>query len=45
MISLMNNLKGCQRLPYEGSVEIINKWYDEPILSHFTSRTEEHGQD
>lgn len=30
-------------LPYEGSVEIINKWYDEGhIITFFTSRTEEH---
>lgn len=29
--------------PYEGSVEIINLWYDEGhIITFFTSRTEEH---
>ncbi len=29
--------------PYENSVEIINKWYDEGhIITFFTSRTEEH---
>jgi uncharacterized HAD superfamily protein len=30
-------------LPYEGSVEIINSWFDEGhIITFFTSRTEEH---
>ena len=30
-------------LPYEGSVEIINKWFEEGhIITFFTSRTEEH---
>ena len=30
-------------LPYEGSIDIINKWYDEGnIITFFTSRTEEH---
>lgn len=30
-------------LPYEGSVEIINRWYGEGhIITFFTSRTEEH---
>lgn len=30
-------------LPYEGSVEIINGWYDEGhIITFFTSRTDEH---
>ena len=30
-------------LPYEGSVDIINEWYDEGhIITFFTSRTEEH---
>jgi hypothetical protein len=30
-------------LPYEGSVDIINKWYDEGhIITFFTSRVEEH---
>lgn len=30
-------------LPYENSVEIINKWFDEGhIITFFTSRTEEH---
>lgn len=30
-------------LPYEGSVEIINEWYDEGhVITFFTSRTEEH---
>jgi len=30
-------------LPYEGSVEIINRWYDEGhIITFFTSRTDEH---
>ena len=29
--------------PYEGSVEIINQWYDEGhIITFFTSRTDEH---
>lgn len=29
--------------PYDGSVEIINKWYDEGhIITFFTSRTNEH---
>lgn len=29
--------------PYEGSVEMINKWYDDGhIITFFTSRTEEH---
>jgi len=31
--------------PYEGSVEMINKWYEEGhIITFFTSRTEEHRQ-
>ena len=30
-------------LPYEGSVEIINSWYDQGhIITFFTSRTDEH---
>lgn len=30
-------------LPYEGSVDIINQWYDEGhIITFFTSRIEEH---
>lgn len=30
-------------LPYEGSVDIINGWYDDGhIITFFTSRTEEH---
>ena len=30
-------------LPYEGSVEIINSWYDQRhIITFFTSRTDEH---
>lgn len=30
-------------LPYEGSVEMINKWFDEGhIITFFTSRTNEH---
>jgi uncharacterized HAD superfamily protein len=30
-------------LPYEGSVEMINTWYDEGhIITFFTSRTNEH---
>jgi hypothetical protein len=30
-------------LPFEGSVEIINTWYEEGhIITFFTSRTEEH---
>ncbi len=30
-------------LPYEGSVEIINRWFSEGhIITFFTSRTEEH---
>jgi len=30
-------------LPYEGSVEMINAWYDEGhIITFFTSRTDEH---
>jgi uncharacterized HAD superfamily protein len=30
-------------LPYEGSVEMINAWYDEGhIITFFTSRTNEH---
>jgi hypothetical protein len=30
-------------LPYQGSVEMINKWYDEGhIITFFTSRTESH---
>jgi len=30
-------------LPYEGSVEIINSWFNEGhIITFFTSRTEEH---
>ena len=30
-------------LPYSGSVEIINEWYDDGhIITFFTSRTEEH---
>ena len=30
-------------LPYEGSVEMINNWYDEGhIITFFTSRTNEH---
>jgi len=30
-------------LPYEGSVEMINEWYDEGhIITFFTSRSEEH---
>ena len=30
-------------LPFEGSVEIINGWYDEGhIITFFTSRTDEH---
>ena len=30
-------------LPYEGSVETLNKWYNEGhIICFFTSRTEEH---
>jgi uncharacterized HAD superfamily protein len=30
-------------LPYEGSVEIINKWYDEGhVITFFTSRTDSH---
>jgi hypothetical protein len=30
-------------LPYEGSVDIINRWYDEGhIITFFTSRVEEH---
>lgn len=30
-------------LPYEGSVEMINKWFnDGHIITFFTSRTEEH---
>ena len=29
--------------PYEGSVEMINKWYEDGhIITFFTSRTEEH---
>lgn len=29
--------------PYEGSVEMINQWYDEGhIITFFTSRTDEH---
>ena len=29
--------------PYDGSVEMINKWYDDGhIITFFTSRTEEH---
>jgi hypothetical protein len=29
--------------PYEGSVEMINQWYDDGhIITFFTSRTEEH---
>ena len=30
-------------LPYEGSVEMINKWYDDGhVITFFTSRTNEH---
>lgn len=30
-------------LPYHGSVETLNKWYDEGhVITFFTSRTEEH---
>ena len=30
-------------LPYEGSVDMINSWYnDEHIITFFTSRTDEH---
>ena len=30
-------------LPYEGSVEIINSWYDQGhVITFFTSRTDEH---
>ena len=30
-------------LPYQGSVEIINEWYDQGhIITFFTSRTDEH---
>ena len=30
-------------LPYEGSVEMINEWYDEGhIITFFTSRSDEH---
>jgi uncharacterized HAD superfamily protein len=30
-------------LPYDGSIEMINKWYDEGnIITFFTSRTESH---
>jgi len=29
--------------PYEGSVEMINAWYDEGhVITFFTSRTDEH---
>jgi uncharacterized HAD superfamily protein len=32
-------------IPYAGSVETLNKWYDEGhIITFFTSRTEEHRQ-
>jgi uncharacterized HAD superfamily protein len=31
-------------LPYKGSVEMINNWYDDGhIITFFTSRTDEHG--
>ena len=31
-------------LPYEGSVDTINTWYDQGhIITFFTSRTDEHG--
>lgn len=30
-------------LPYSGSIETLNKWYDEGhVITFFTSRTEEH---
>ncbi len=30
-------------LPYHGSIETLNKWYDEGhVITFFTSRTEEH---
>ena len=36
-----NRMESC--LPYTGSVDIINGWYDEGhIITFFTSRTEEH---